>query len=111
MKKFLIILIFASCNHDNNTDKKKSDLTNPTDSLISRIVGKWGGENSHPVWEITKDSMYYFNEKKSYYYLIHKKDMIVLYKEGPFMLGDIHVLKDTLFFETDAGITKAFRVR
>ena len=113
MKRILIVIIvFAACKNTSPNNKEKNVYVITNDSLISTIVGKWGGETGKPVLKIEKDSIYYFNEKKSYYYLFHDKDMIVLYKEGPFMLGNIHTLNDTLFFEINHGnITKAFRIR
>jgi hypothetical protein len=110
MRKILIVVIFFTACKNNNAIKEVSIATT-NDSLISTIVGKWGGDTGEPVWEIKKDSIHYYNEKKSYYYLIHEKDMIVLYKEGPYMLHNIHTVNDTLFFDinNEGMITKAFR--
>lgn len=110
---FIILIIFASCKENNrHGNETKNVYVNTNDSLISTLVGKWGGDTGKPVWEIKKDSLYYFNEKRAYFYLFHDKDMIVLYKEGPYILGNIHTLNDTLFFEINPGnITKAFRIR
>lgn len=110
MKSSLIALIlFASC--QNNRADKEINLVTTKDSLVSAIVGKWGGDTGQPVWEIKKDSIHYYNENKSYYYLIHDKDIIVLYKEGPYMLHNIHTVNDTLFFDinNEGMVTKAFR--
>ena len=113
MKKIILIAVFfASCKQNTNDSNKTGIQVDSKDSLISTIAGKWGDRNGNPGWLITKDSLYYFNEKKSYYYLIHDKDMIVLYKEGPFMMGNVHVLRDTLFFTIpNGGTIKAFKIR
>lgn len=112
MKKILLgVCIIVACN--NNTDKRGKEISITTnDSLISTILGKWG-EVGNPVWKIDKDSIYYFNENKSYYYLVHDGDMIVLYKSGPYSLNKIHSLNDTLFFKINdvGGFIKAFRVK
>ena len=105
------MLIFSSCVDDKTKNHEKTVLNDTHDSLRTTIMGSWGDREGNLGWKITKDSMYYYNEKKSYYYFIHDKDMRVLYKDGPFMLGSINVLKDTLFFTpNNSGIIKAFRV-
>ena len=110
--KIVIFVLFISCNQ-NKTETVKSALSgNTNDSLTSALMGKWGTFDGEPIWEIKKDSLYYFSEKKSYYYLIHNKDIIVLYKEGPFMLSNIHFSKDTLFFKiTHGGIVEMLRIK
>ena len=104
-------MLFSACK--NNSATKEPTVTTTRDSLVSTILGKWGGEEGKPVWEIKKDSIYYYNQNKSYYYLIHDKDMIVLYKEGPYMLHNIHTVNDTLFFDinSEGMVTKAFRIK
>lgn len=111
MKKIVIVFfLFISCNQRKNNST--TNLSNPKDSLVMTLLGKWGGRTGKPVFEIKKDSIHYFNEQKSYYYMIHGDDMIVLYKEVPYLLKDIHIIEDTIFFTTKgAGITRGFRYK
>ena len=110
--KVVLILLIISCNRSVNRSPQQDLSTSTRDSLISTLVGKWGTDEGKPIWEIKKDSLYYFSEKKSYYYLLHNKDLVVLYKEAPFILTDAHVLNDTLFFKIHDSITvETFRIR
>lgn len=75
-------------------------------------MGKWGTDSGEPTWEISKDSLYYFSEKRAYYYLVHSRDLVVLYKAGPFLMVDPHVVRDTLFFKIHDGLTvEMFRIK
>lgn len=110
-KAVILILVFSSCKQSSIKNKQGS-LDKVNDSLISTLVGKWGARTGEPVWEIARDSMYYFEEGKSYAYTIHSKDMVVKYKGSPFVLANIKVSKDTLFFTANyGGVIKAFRCR
>ena len=107
MKFFLALFFFLSCQQ--NSIRKGNELGKLPNTLSS-IRGTWGGETGTPVWLIKDDSIYYYSENRSYYYFVHENDLIVLYKEGPFMLKNIHSVYDTLFFENEGGgLIRAFR--
>lgn len=109
-KVIILIILISSCQTNLKERKNLLQKITPEDSLKLTIIGKWGGLEGEPVWKIEKDSMYYYGEKKSYPYTIKSNDMIVSYKEGPFILKSIHTLKDTLMFTTDyGGVIRAFR--
>lgn len=92
----LYILFLNSCNNQVESVKNMSH----TDSLNLSIQGSWKGDTGGLVWDIGPDSIFYYSENKSYYYFIHKDDMIVLYKNGPYKFKNIRVKKDSLFFTT-----------
>ncbi len=98
----LSILFFASCNSQpsNNLTKQVTKV----DSLKNTLVGKWGGlgENSF-VLEIKIDSIYYYQENKSYPYKIVANDLIIERLETKAVLRNISVNKDTLIFYDDQG--------
>ncbi len=56
-----------------------------SDSFAFALQGTWGGHDN-PTWDIGIDSIFYYSENKSYYYFTHGRDMIVLYKNGPYSL-------------------------
>jgi hypothetical protein len=89
----LSIFFFISCNNRQKSQKYVSS----SDSLALAIQGIWGGDE--PTFDIGIDSIFYYSEKKSYYYFIHGNDMIVLYKNGPYSLKNIQIEKDTFFCE------------
>lgn len=37
-------------------------------SLQKKIIGKWGGGDSHPILEIRSDSIYYFEKDSAFLY-------------------------------------------
>ena len=97
----IVILLFASCNENIKTTPKISF----EDSLINTLIGKWGGSSdSLPVWEIRKDSIYYFEHLKAYPYKIKGQDIIINLTENQGKLENIHVTKDTLFFILHSGV-------
>lgn len=101
-------------------DRKQPNIAvSTTDSLKNSLIGKWGGEEENScVWEITQDSIYYYDQNKSYPYTILEKDLVIKMGESQPKLKDISVKKDTLFFYTRVsmenevyGLTKAFRCK
>ncbi len=104
----LLVLIFAlSCNNSQTTNDTKFD------GLQTKIIGLWGGlgEDS-PVWQIKKDSIYYFEEKKSYACRLDDGSLSINYNGRTFFLKDISVIEDTLIFYDEHNIkTFAYRFR
>ncbi len=107
------VIIFASCTVKKNNKADNLILNQVNDSLKKTIIGTWGGRDGSPGWKITQDSLYYYNENKNYEYLIHNGNFVCFYKDGVFMLGKIHTIRDTLVFTQPGsgdGETKAYRV-
>ena len=106
MKRIVIlILIFCiSCNspHSNNVVTKNFSKA---DTLKSLLIGEWGGlgEDS-PVWKFSEDSIYYFQEKRSYAYKVLNNDLVIKRDESEGILKNISVKKDTMTFEDPPGI-------
>ena len=69
------------------------------DSLQKSLIGRWGSlDEEQPGWEINSDSIYYFEEQQSYPCKLIGDSLMIYYKAGPFYLGDISVIEDTLIF-------------
>jgi hypothetical protein len=95
----LLCIILTCCN---SSDIPKH--TNPN-SLQKNIIGKWGGaEGESAIWEIKSDSIYYFEEQKSYACRLSGDSLMVDYKEGTFYLRDITVVNDTMVFYDESGL-------
>ena len=114
MKFFYILtlLYFGSCDTQ-KTHSRTEDKLNKADSLKSRLLGKWGGlgEDS-PVWEIKLDSIYYYQENKSYPYQIMENDLVIERGGSSGILSDISVVEDTLNFYDEQGLSiKAYRFK
>lgn len=101
LKKFSLstFLILVSCNYH------VADSNSKLDSLKKNVVGFWGGPGEDsPIWKITTDSVYYFDQKKSYLYKLYD-DSLVLYLTGNNVaLNDFDVKGDTLSFKNEVGI-------
>ena len=102
---FLTILLteivgFSSCDHTVSTDMNGS----ARDSLKNRIIGYWGGmgEDS-PVWEITADSIYYFNVKTSYPYKLFQDSLVISFPDHSASLPFITVISDTIKWKNIFG--------
>ncbi len=106
--------LFASCNdvedRHNPINKKVTESQNETES---KIIGKWGGLGEEsPVWDIRKDSIYYFQHSKAYAYKILNKNMHINFGNTSTILKNINVKSDTLFFIDDVGLLiKGYRFR
>ena len=98
---FLIIFVLYSCRDVNNSKKKYNNVLVDT-SLF--LMGKWGGagENS-PVWDIQKDSIYYYQRQKAYPYKYVNGDLIIDLGESKGVLHKVRVVLDTLFFYDEQG--------
>jgi hypothetical protein len=117
MKSSFIIclLIITSCQRAKNDHIEISRA----DSMKNSLIGKWGGLNERtPVWKFSHDSIYYYDQDKSYPYSIIGNDLVINMGEKQPKLKNIAVYKDTLFFYTIIssekevyGLTKAFRYK
>lgn len=107
-------MVFLICCNEQPSLKTKV-LNNPSyeDSMKLRLIGQWGGlgENS-PVWDIRQDSIYYYNRSAAYPYTILNNDLIIYLPESKGILKNIKLIKDTLFWLDEQGLTvKAFRMK
>ena len=94
---FICLLLISACQNETNKSQIKTNFLK--DSLRNSLIGKWGGQNeSGPVLRITFDSIYYYQENKSYTYNIVGSDLIIERGEFQPKLKDITVKLDTLFF-------------
>lgn len=85
-----------------------------TDSIKNKILGKWGYEYKEGLfsWVFTKDSVFYTQLNKRYFYLQHDNNIVVLSDENPSIMKDISVKYDTLSFKTpDNVIIKAHKIK
>ncbi len=92
-----------------NSPIKNKKYFTTQDSLTFAIQGVWEGDENAPVWDIRHDSIFYYSENKSYYYFIHGNDMVVLYKNGPYIFKNIRIANDTFFFRTEGMNVISFR--
>jgi hypothetical protein len=73
-------------------------------SAENSIVGLWGGPNENsPVWEIKTDSIYYFEQKKSYKYKISEDSLLIYFPDHIGVLYHIYPTGDTLIFYNEVG--------
>ena len=63
-----------------------------------------GSSDSFPVWEIRKDSIYYFEHSRAYPYKIVGHNIIISLPENQVKLENIHIIKDTFFFTLHLGV-------
>lgn len=116
--KYILIICFLICV---GCENKKPQIIKVSriDSIKSSLVGKWGGRDERiPGWKITNDSIYYYDQNKSYPYTILENDFVIDMGESKPILKNISVNKDTLFFYTRVsmenetyGLIKAFRCK
>ncbi len=99
----ILILFLVSCNENIKTQPKISF----EDSITATLIGKWGGQGEKdPVWEIRKDSVYYFEHLRAYPYELKNHDLIInLSNNNQVKLENTHVIVDTLFFISHLGLT------
>lgn len=114
MKKLrclIIILGFVGCkNTPSNSILTAAD--HDKDVLKTSLLGKWGGlGESNPVWKFSSDSLYYYEDEKNYAYNLTGDSITVFYKAGIFVLKDVHIQTDTLYFNQGTGTVKAYRFK
>jgi len=109
---FLLILSLTACN-EHVESSKMPIVISKEDSIKNTLIGRWGGlGESNPVWEIRKDSIYYFQHSRAYFYKILNHDLIIDFRETQAKFLNINVIKDTLFFSDEQGyLTKAYRFK
>ena len=83
------------------------------DDLKTKLIGHWGGLGEDgPVWEIKNDSIYYYQEKKTYPYQIVDKDLVIERPESKGVLRNISVTKDAMIFYDEQGFQiKGYRFK
>jgi hypothetical protein len=110
----ILFFSFVACTNNPNKFPDESKKVNIQDSssLKTNLIGRWGGFNeSSPIWNFTTDSVYYFEENRNYRYILKDDALTVFYKEGPFVLKNVNIKGDTLFYTDNIGIVKAFRFK
>ena len=113
LRTIFFLVLVSSCR---NNSSKVSAIPR-VDSIKSSLIGKWGGsDESGAVWRITHDSIYSYNDNKSYPYEIIGNDLVFYNGQSKPHLRNISVIKDTLFFESRVsleneiyGVVKSFR--
>lgn len=110
---FLLAALVLSCKESTNSRSNLNKNPTQADTLETELIGKWGGlgEDS-PVWEISKDSIYYFERAAAYPYKLIDNDFVIYLPESKGKLRNIRVIKDTLFFLDEQGLTvKGYRFK
>ncbi|MBI3137162.1 MAG: hypothetical protein HYZ15_01115 [Sphingobacteriales bacterium] len=93
-----ILFIFSACKYEKNKAQNNDIAKIGNDSLRIKIMGKWGGKEGGPVFEIRKDSIYYYGKDSSYLYKLEGDTFSVKFnKIDSFTLfGKLRVSHDTL---------------
>lgn len=98
---------------------KEGDLKNhledeiDNENIKKKILGEWGYEYKEGVftWVFTKDSIFYTQLNKRYFYVQHGNNIIVLTEEKPIIMKDVTLKSDTFSFTTQDSIpVKAHRI-
>jgi len=116
MKRILFLLFTYSliaCNQQADSNKRVTNkLSLDNSKLREDILGKWGGD-SIPVWEFTKDSVYYFESSTSYHYELLDSDLVIYFPDHRGFLKKIQVANDTMIFIDPSirNIVETYRVR
>ncbi len=85
-----------------------------SDDIKNNILGKWGYEHKEGVftWVFTKDSIFYTQLNKRYFYALHDNNIIVLTEEKPEIMKNVTIKYDTLFFMTQDSVhIKAHKIK
>lgn len=111
----LIVVYFLSCNNQHTSDTIVKEISKD-DSLKSELIGKWGGDEKAPTWDIVNDSIYYYDTSSPYHgwhpYKIINSDFVIYFNDHTGVLMNTHVVKDTMFFYDPlsyGAIIQAFR--
>lgn len=79
-------------------------------TLKDSLIGKWGGRaENRPMWDIRKDSIYYFDRSIAYPYKIINRDFIIYFPDHKAVLRNIKVDHDTIFFFDEIGLVRGYR--
>lgn len=110
----LLIISLMGCKEKPDAKSNSEfNLKNNSLSLRDSLIGKWGGLGERrPVWEIRKDSIYYFERSIAYPYKIINRDFVIYFPDHVGKLRSIGVDHDTMYFLDPQGITiKGFRFK
>lgn len=109
----LIGLLLMSCNLNQNSTQEEPSKFSCIDSLKVNLLGQWGGlKEDSPVWDIRKDSIYYFERSAAYPYRILDHNMIIDLPGSKGILKNISVVKDTMYFlDEQGGLIKGYRFK
>jgi hypothetical protein len=112
-KTALIAFIFLNACNTRTSNNSRAKKPTKEDSLRFTIIGPWAGPGEDsPVFKITTDSIYYFQQKRSYPYKIADKDLIIEFPHSKAVLKNIFVFNDTLNFEDEEGLKiKGYRFK
>ena len=103
LRILFLLLLIQSCQNNHSSVKAISRV----DSFRNSLIGKWGGLNeSEPVWRISHDSIYNYEQNKSYPYEIIGNDLVFDNGLSKPNLKDITVINDTLFYHMKASLDK-----
>jgi hypothetical protein len=117
MKKIVVIgvlLMFFLIGCKEKSKVRLSVQSNvQNDCLRDSLIGQWGELNSKPVWNIQKDSIYYFGRSIAYPYKIINHDFVIYFPDHSAVLRSIRVDNDTMFFflKGDPLLVKAYRIK
>ena len=112
-KSINIISLLVSISSIGCSNNNGSNHFAKLDSLQSYILGRWGGlgEDS-PVLEIKADSIYYYQEHKSYPYKMNGRDLTIERPSQMGILKNVTVDMDTMIFYDQQGLKiKAYRFK
>jgi len=94
--------------------KNDSEDETSNNTTKNKILGKWGYEYDKGIfsWVFTRDSIFYIQLNKQYFYVQHDNDVIVLTEENPTIMKDIAVKSDTLSFTAEDNVLiKAHKIK
>ncbi len=108
MKKIvfvIIVLLNIKCRESNSSKADRQILKDST-KQVANYIGKWGGlDEKIPVWNIMKDSIYYYQHNRYYSYSYISGDLIIDFNGSKGVLKNIHTVLDTLIFQDEQGNT------
>jgi hypothetical protein len=106
----LASLVFFSTWLVSCSDYSHKSHNQKTGRLRNAVLGLWGGPNEdHPVWKITADSIYYFQERRAYKYTLSEDSLVIQFPDHSYCLKDISVIGDTMVFNDEIGKVSAYR--
>lgn len=104
--KYVYIICFlfiVSCQQNEQISQRTLILND----FKSNLIGKWGGfDKDTPIWKISTDSIYFYNDKRSYIYKLKDSSLFIEEISNIPMMKNITIDKDTLFFYSRASVDK-----
>jgi hypothetical protein len=112
-KFFILSFLLLACTDNANRESHEKKKNENQEINENSIIGQWGGLGEKiPVWDIRKDSIFYYQHLKSYPYKISDNNMLINFEDSITTLRNVIVKKDTLFFTDDAGLfIKGYRFK